>query len=143
MNVVKDAERILYQEPNLIHSFDYWTTDIFNKTTNIIGLQFNVNNYNKFFFLRYLMTFKRDELKCKFKNGLIKIFCGNARYSKIMKKGDVNESPKKKSIENEFKKWKIAIRLEQDKYNPVVWCLNQEDLLLFFQSVPPGEDCLK
>ncbi|ETN97241.1 hypothetical protein RFI_40290, partial [Reticulomyxa filosa] len=33
-----------------------------------------------------------------------------------------------KSIENELNKWKIQIRLEQDKYNPAVQCLNKEDV---------------
>ncbi|ETO01847.1 hypothetical protein RFI_35592, partial [Reticulomyxa filosa] len=50
------------------------------------------------------------------------------------------ESPKKKSIEDELNKWKIQIRLEQDKYNPAVQCLNEEDVKLFFETVPSGED---
>ncbi|ETO33324.1 hypothetical protein RFI_03783, partial [Reticulomyxa filosa] len=33
-----------------------------------------------------------------------------------------------KSIEDELNKWKIQIRLEQDKYNPAVQCLNEEDV---------------
>ncbi|ETO35043.1 hypothetical protein RFI_02030, partial [Reticulomyxa filosa] len=52
------------------------------------------------------------------------------------------ESPKKKSIENELNKWKIQIRLEQDKGNPTVWYLNEGDVELFFETVPPGEDLI-
>ncbi|ETO04782.1 hypothetical protein RFI_32614, partial [Reticulomyxa filosa] len=46
------------------------------------------------------------------------------------------ESPKKKSIENELNKWKIQIRLEQDKKSLAVWYLNEEDVQLFFETVP-------
>ncbi|ETO15302.1 hypothetical protein RFI_22062, partial [Reticulomyxa filosa] len=98
------------------------------------------------FMLRYLMTFQRQELKRKFKNGPIKILCGKSQFSKRERlsgwKEDY-ESPKKKSIENELNKWKIKIRLEQDKYSPAVQCLNEEDVKLFFETVPPGEDCLR
>ncbi|ETO04985.1 hypothetical protein RFI_32411, partial [Reticulomyxa filosa] len=53
------------------------------------------------------------------------------------------ESPKKKSIEDELNKWKIRIRLKQDKESPVLWYLNEGDVQLFFETVPPGEDCLR
>ncbi|ETO15820.1 hypothetical protein RFI_21543 [Reticulomyxa filosa] len=47
------------------------------------------------FILCYLMTFKRNELKYKFKNDPIKIFCEKGQYAKIMKKGVHYQSPKK------------------------------------------------
>ncbi|ETO11073.1 hypothetical protein RFI_26302 [Reticulomyxa filosa] len=142
MNAMKDIEKILYQESNFIHSFDYWTTNIFNKQQFLLNFTL-LSTTSTNFFLRYLMTFKRDELKYKFKNGPIKIMCGKGQYSKIIKKGDNHESPKKKSIENELKKWKIVIRLEQNKFNEAIWCLNEDDVSLFFKTIPPGEDCLK
>ncbi|ETO01138.1 hypothetical protein RFI_36300 [Reticulomyxa filosa] len=142
MNAVKDFERILYQEQNFIHSLDYWRTDIFNKQQILLDFSL-ISTTTTCFILRYLMTLNRDELRHKFKNGPIKILCGKGQYSKIVKKGVHYESPKKKSIEDELKKWKIIIRLEQDKFNEAVWCLNQDDVLLFFKTVSPGEDCLK
>ncbi|ETO34961.1 hypothetical protein RFI_02110 [Reticulomyxa filosa] len=142
IDAVQDVERILDQKSNFSHSFNYWSIDIFNKRQLL--LNFNLMSaISTNFFLRYLMTFKRDELKYEFKNGPIKVLCGKGQYSKIIKKGGICESPKKKSIENEFKKWKIPIRLEQDQFNQAVWCLNQDDVTLFFKLVPPGEDCLK
>ncbi|ETO33460.1 hypothetical protein RFI_03649 [Reticulomyxa filosa] len=142
MNAVKDVERILYQKPNLIHSLDYWGTDIFNKRQILLDFSL-MSTATTNFMLRYLMTLKRDELRHKFKNSAIKILCGKGQYSKIAKKGAHYESPKKNDIEDELRKWKIIIRLEQDKFNEAVWCLNQNDVLLFFKTVPPGENCLK
>ncbi|ETO35052.1 hypothetical protein RFI_02022 [Reticulomyxa filosa] len=81
-----------------------------------------------------------------FKNGPIKVLCGKSQFSdKTRLSGwkEEYESPKKRSIENELNKWKIQIRLEQDKYNPAVQCLNEEDVQLFFKTVPQIEDCLK
>ncbi|ETO02284.1 hypothetical protein RFI_35151 [Reticulomyxa filosa] len=142
MNAVKDVERILYQKPNLIHSLDYWGTDIFNKRQILLDFSL-MSTATTNFMLRYLMTLKRDELRHKFKNSAIKILCGKGKYSRIAKKGVHYESPKKNDIEDELRKWKIIIRLEQDKFNEAVWCLNQNDVLLFFKTVPPGENCLK
>ncbi|ETO35651.1 hypothetical protein RFI_01412 [Reticulomyxa filosa] len=96
--------------------------------------------------LRYLMTFQRQELKTRFKNGPIKILCGKSQFSdkkRLSGWKEDYESPKKKSIEDELNKWKIKIRLEQDKENPAVWYLNEEDVQLFFETVPQGEDCLR
>ncbi|ETO00010.1 hypothetical protein RFI_37449, partial [Reticulomyxa filosa] len=90
------------------------------------------------FLLRYLMTFQRDELKKKFKNDPIKIVGGKSQYSNITRIGDWKEeynSPQKKLIEDELKKWKVPIRLEQDKKNPMIWCLNETDVSSFFQIV--------
>ncbi|ETN98925.1 hypothetical protein RFI_38562, partial [Reticulomyxa filosa] len=80
-----------------------------------------------------------------FKNGPIKILCGKSQFSRRERLGgwkEDYESPKKKSIENELNKWKIQIRLEQDNFNPAVWYLNEEDVELFFETVPPSEDSL-
>ncbi|ETO08324.1 pentatricopeptide repeat-containing protein [Reticulomyxa filosa] len=127
MNAVQNMERILYQKLNYIHSFNYWKIDIFNKRQ--VLLDFSIMSKISFF-LRYLMTFKRNGLKHEFKEGPIKILCGKDQYLKIMKKCGIYESPKKKGIENELKKWKTSIRLEQDQLNEAVWCLNQDDVSL-------------
>ncbi|ETO35207.1 hypothetical protein RFI_01865 [Reticulomyxa filosa] len=50
---------------------------------------------------------------------------------------------KKSCIESELKKWKVQIRLEQNESYPKIWFLNQNDVELFFQTVPPKQDCLK
>ncbi|ETO04703.1 hypothetical protein RFI_32691, partial [Reticulomyxa filosa] len=139
MKAVKDVERILFQEPNYIHSLNYWEQDALDK--NQILLNFNYfSTTTTCFMLRYLMTFQRQELKRKFKDGPIRILCGKSQFSNKTRlsgwKEDY-ESPKKKSIENELNKWKIQIRLEQDKNNPAVQCLNEEDVQLFFETVPP------
>ncbi|ETO24726.1 hypothetical protein RFI_12431 [Reticulomyxa filosa] len=138
MNAVKDVERILHQEPNFVHFFKYWTTGQqklldFRSTSNTIAR----------FMLRYLMTFKRDQLQHEFKNGPIKILCEKKIYLKKVKEGESYTSSKMRSIHDELREWKIVIRSEQDAFNNAVWCLNQDDTLLFFQKVPSGEDCLK
>ncbi|ETN98862.1 hypothetical protein RFI_38625, partial [Reticulomyxa filosa] len=65
------------------------------------------------------------------KNGPIRILCGKSQFSRREKlsgwKEDY-ESPKKKSIEDELNKWKIQIRLEQDKGNPTLCYLNEGDV---------------
>ncbi|ETO10774.1 hypothetical protein RFI_26605, partial [Reticulomyxa filosa] len=141
MKSVKDVERILSQKSTYIHSLSCWTQDILNKKQTLLDFNY-FSTTSTCFILRYLMVFKRQELKRKFKNGPIKILCGKSQFSKRERfsgwKEDY-ESPKKKSIENELNKWKIKIRLEQDKYNPAVQCLNEEDVKLLFETVPPGK----
>ncbi|ETO01943.1 hypothetical protein RFI_35496, partial [Reticulomyxa filosa] len=144
MKAVKDVERILFQEPNYIHLLSYWDQSASNKNQILLNFSY-FSTPTTCFMLRYLMTFQRQELKRKFKNGPIKIVCGKSQFSNRARLGgwkEDYESPKKKSIEDELNKWKIKIRLEQDKENPAVWYLNEEDVQLFFETVPPGEDCL-
>ncbi|ETO33969.1 poly(A)-specific ribonuclease (PARN)-like domain containing 1 [Reticulomyxa filosa] len=136
MNAIQDIERILYQESNFILSFDYWDIDMYNKRQKLLNFSL-MSTTTTNFMLRYLMTLKRDELGHTFKNGPIKILCGKGQYSRIMKKWGNYESPKKKSIEDELMKWKIVIRLEQDQFNEAVWCLNRDDVLLFYKTIPP------
>ncbi|ETN98574.1 hypothetical protein RFI_38918 [Reticulomyxa filosa] len=136
MKAVKDVERILFQEPNYIHSLSYWNQNILNKKQTLLGFSY-FSTPTTCFMLRYLMTFQRQELKRKFKNGPIKIVCGKSQFSNRARLGgwkEDYESPKKKSIEDELNKWKIKIRLEQDKENPAVWYLNEEDVQLLFES---------
>ncbi|ETN98054.1 hypothetical protein RFI_39468 [Reticulomyxa filosa] len=145
MKSVKDVERILFYEPNYIHSLSYWHQDILNKKKILLGFNY-FSTTSTCFMLRYLMTFQRQELKRRSKNGPIRILCGKSQFSNKTRLSGWNEdyeSPKKKSIENELNKWKIQIRLEQDKESPAVWYLNEEDVELFFKTVHPGEDCLK
>ncbi|ETN99588.1 hypothetical protein RFI_37883 [Reticulomyxa filosa] len=145
MKAVKDVETILFYEPNYIHSLSYWQLDILNKNQMLLNFNY-FSTTSTCFMLRYLMTFQRQELKRKFKNGPIKILCGKSQFSNRTRlsgwKEDC-ESPKKKSIEDELNKWKIKIRLEQDKESPAVWYLNEEDVQLFFETVLPCEDCLR
>ncbi|ETO02622.1 hypothetical protein RFI_34796, partial [Reticulomyxa filosa] len=144
MKSVKDVERILFQKSNYIHSLSYWQQDILNKKQTLLDFSY-FSTTTTCFMLRYLMTFQRQELKRRFKNGPIKILCGKSQFSNRARlsgwKEDY-ESPKKKSIEDELNKWKIKIKLEQDKGNPTVWYLNEGDAQLLFGIVPPGEDCL-
>ncbi|ETO02479.1 hypothetical protein RFI_34952, partial [Reticulomyxa filosa] len=145
MEAVQDVERILFQEPNFKYDFSFWDTDARNKNQLVLNFVL-MSPITACFLLRYLMTFQRDELKEKFKNSPIKIVGGKSQYSKITRIGDWRgdyDSPHKRIIENELKKWKVPIQLKQDKTNPAIWCLNEADVLLFFQVVPPGQDCLK
>ncbi|ETO08895.1 hypothetical protein RFI_28492, partial [Reticulomyxa filosa] len=136
MKAVKDVETILFYEPNYIHSLSYWKQDMLNKKQTLLDFNY-FSTPTTCFMLRYLMTFQRQELKRKFKNGPIKILCGKSQFSSKKRlsgwKEDY-ESPKKKSIEDELNKWKIQIRLEQDNFNPAVWYLNEEDVQLLFDS---------
>ncbi|ETO34116.1 hypothetical protein RFI_02977 [Reticulomyxa filosa] len=125
MKSIGDIEKILFQESNYLHSFHYWTTDITNPSQLLLDLRF-MSIKTSIFFLRYAMTCQRD----KFKNGPVQVFCNKYNVAN-------------KIFEQELTKWKIPIRLENDRRNQSILCLNQEDVSLFFQTVPPRHDCLK
>ncbi|ETO01724.1 hypothetical protein RFI_35715, partial [Reticulomyxa filosa] len=40
MKAVKDIERILFQEPNYIHSLSYWKQDILNKKRTLLDFNY-------------------------------------------------------------------------------------------------------
>ncbi|ETO35143.1 hypothetical protein RFI_01930 [Reticulomyxa filosa] len=106
MKAVKDVERILFQESNYIHPLDYREQGALAK--NQILLNFNYfSTTTTCFILRYLMTFQRQELNRKFKNGPIKILCGKSQFSdkkRLSGWKEDYESPKKNSIEDELNK---------------------------------------
>ncbi|ETO02209.1 hypothetical protein RFI_35227 [Reticulomyxa filosa] len=83
--------------------------------------------------LRYLMTYRREDLNQIFKNCPIQIFCGKS-YSSRMETISGWTSQKNQIIQNELKKWKVQIRLQQDKKNLALWYLNEEDVELFFET---------
>ncbi|ETO02888.1 hypothetical protein RFI_34525, partial [Reticulomyxa filosa] len=141
MKGVKDIEKILFQKSNYIHSLSFWRQDNDNKNQMLLDFTF-FSTTTTCFMLRYLMTYRREDLNQIFKNCPIQIFCGKS-YSSRMETISGWTSQKNQIIQNELKKWKVQIRLQQDKKNLALWYLNEEDVELFFEKVPPGEDCLK
>ncbi|ETO01630.1 hypothetical protein RFI_35810 [Reticulomyxa filosa] len=87
MKAVKDVERILFQESNYIHSLSYWKQDILDKKQALLDFIY-FSTTTTCFMLRYMMTFQRQELKRKFKNGPIKILCGKSQFSRRERLGD-------------------------------------------------------
>ncbi|ETN97442.1 hypothetical protein RFI_40087, partial [Reticulomyxa filosa] len=81
IKAVKDVERILFYEPNYIHSLSYWQQDILNRKQILLDFSY-FSTISTCFMLRYLMTFQRQELKKRFKNGPIKILCGKSQFSR-------------------------------------------------------------
>ncbi|ETO00473.1 hypothetical protein RFI_36971, partial [Reticulomyxa filosa] len=71
MKGVKDIEKILFQKSNYSHSLSFWRQDSVN---NQMLLDFTFfSPPTTCFVLRYLMTYQREELNEKFKNGPIQI----------------------------------------------------------------------
>ncbi|ETO26425.1 hypothetical protein RFI_10712 [Reticulomyxa filosa] len=128
MKGVRDIERILSQKSNYIHSFNYWNINSSNKHQTLLDFRF-MSTTMTIFFLRYLMTYQRDLLKKRFEDNAIKILRSKSQFLKT-------------NMENELKQWKVPIRLEQNKENLMVWCLNPEDVLSFFLTVPSGQDLI-
>ncbi|ETO34841.1 hypothetical protein RFI_02246 [Reticulomyxa filosa] len=127
MNAVQDIERTLFYEPNYKHKFHFW--DYLALPDEKVYLLFHViSDRATIFLLRYLMTFQRNELKEKFKDDAIKILC---------------DTPFQGLIQNELAKWKVPIRLKIEQSVPNIISLDQTDVNLFFQTVPPGSDCLR
>ncbi|ETO22607.1 hypothetical protein RFI_14587 [Reticulomyxa filosa] len=140
INVVTDFERVLAQ--NQTNFFEYRNIKIIDKRKQYLNFGVMPNTI-RMFLLRYLMTFRRDEVKQKFEDGKIMITClPFHEFSKINEK-KIHQKLDNTLFKNELNQWKIPIRVEQDPSIPALFYLNQEDVSLFFQTVPPGNDCLK
>ncbi|ETO24780.1 hypothetical protein RFI_12376 [Reticulomyxa filosa] len=140
MDAVPDIERILFQDSNHIRSVNYWNTMSLGEHNVWLDLS-AMSPIMDTFLLRYLMTFRRDELKEKFDNGPIKIAFESPNALKRIGKKPLKYNLKKgASAKNDLQKWKVHIRLEPDATYPFVFLLNQEDVAFFFQTVPPRTD---
>ncbi|ETO33271.1 hypothetical protein RFI_03836 [Reticulomyxa filosa] len=144
MDAVKDIEMTIFQNPKYMRLLNFWDKSTTNQQQTVLHL-YRTPTIATTFLLRYLMTFQRNELNAHFKDGPIKITFAKLQYANKLKTDRFNkyELSKKKSIEHELNKWKVPIRLEPDKENPMIYCLNQSDVSLFFQTVPLGTDCLQ
>ncbi|ETO28671.1 hypothetical protein RFI_08459 [Reticulomyxa filosa] len=141
MDAVPDIEQVLFINKNFVHSYTCWLSHPRHPSRVLLDFHFISVPAVKFW-LRYIFTFQRDELKRLFNDQPILICVGKGTHSKLPNKHafDVRQSPLKKIVEAELLLWKVPIHLIP---NEEYWELNQQDVSLFFDTVPPRENCLQ